>query len=79
MIDTYTGLKMGKLFTLLYWTENNMYFGRLKDVPGIHSQGKSLDELKMNIRETYNLMIDEERESLPDHVRDIIKEIQIEI
>ena len=30
--------------------------GRLIDVPGVFSQGETLDELKENIREAYHLM-----------------------
>jgi predicted RNase H-like HicB family nuclease len=32
----------------------------LKEIPGIFSQGKSLDELEENIRDAYALMIEEE-------------------
>jgi len=32
------------------------YVGRLKEVPGIFSQGETLQELEENIREAYQLM-----------------------
>jgi hypothetical protein len=35
------------------------YVGRLKEVPGVFSQGPTLDELKQNILDAYNLMIEE--------------------
>lgn len=79
MIETHRGFKMGKFFTLEYWIDDNWYVGRLKDVPGVFSQGKSLDELKLNIHDAYNLMIDEEKESLPEIVKSKLKETQIEI
>ena len=79
MIETHRGFKMGKFFTLEYWTDDNWYVGRLKDVPGVFSQGKSLDDLKANIHDAYNMMVDEEKESLPDTVKSKIKETQIEI
>ena len=43
-------------FTLEYWMEEGWYVGRLKEVPGIFSQGESLEELKENVRDAYRLM-----------------------
>lgn len=34
--------------------------GRLKEVPGVFSQGESLEELEEHIREAYQLMMEEE-------------------
>ncbi len=45
------GLKMGKFFTLEYWIDDNWYVGRLKELPGVFSQGKSIEELKINIHD----------------------------
>ena len=47
-------------FTLEYWMDDGWYVGRLKEVPGIFSQGKSLEELEENVRDAYHLMVDEE-------------------
>jgi predicted RNase H-like HicB family nuclease len=47
-------------FTLEYWMEGGWYVGRLKEVPGIFSQGESLEELEENIRDAYHLMAEEE-------------------
>ncbi len=49
-----------KHFTLEYWTDEGWYVGRLKEVPGVFSQGESVEELKENIRDAYHLMIEEE-------------------
>jgi predicted RNase H-like HicB family nuclease len=43
-------------FTLEYWIDDGWYVGRLKEVPGIFSQGESLEELEENIRDAYGLM-----------------------
>ncbi len=43
-------------FSLEYWTDDGWYVGRLIEVPGVFSQGETLDELKENIREAYHLM-----------------------
>jgi len=47
-------------FTLEYWIDENWYVGRLKEVPGVFSQGESLEELEENIRDAYRLMVEEE-------------------
>lgn len=43
-------------FTLEYWEDDGWYVGRLKEVPGLFSQGESLSELEENIRDAYRLM-----------------------
>ncbi|MBE9547533.1 MAG: type II toxin-antitoxin system HicB family antitoxin [Proteobacteria bacterium] len=47
-------------FTLEYWIDDNWYVGRLKEVPGVFSQGETLEELENNIREAYQLMMETE-------------------
>ena len=49
---------MERHFTLEYWMDDEWYVGKLKEVPGVFSQGKTLDELKANIQDAYNLMLD---------------------
>lgn len=46
--------------------DEGWYVGRLKEVPGVFSQGKTLEELEENIREAYQLMIADENESAPE-------------
>jgi predicted RNase H-like HicB family nuclease len=48
---------MARKFTLEYWLDDDWYVGRLKEVPGVFSQGETLGELEENIREAYQLMI----------------------
>ena len=48
---------MQKHFTLEYWVDEDWYVGRLKEVPGVFSQGESLNELEENISEAYKLMM----------------------
>jgi predicted RNase H-like HicB family nuclease len=47
-------------FTLEYWEDDGWFVGRILEVPGAFSQGETLDELKENIRDAYNLMIESE-------------------
>ena len=47
-------------FTLEYWEDDGWYVGRLKEVPGVFSQGETLQELEQNIQEAYQLMLEDE-------------------
>jgi len=49
---------MLRYFTLEYWVDDGWYVGRLKEVPGIFSQGESLEELEENIQAAYQLMVE---------------------
>ncbi len=46
-------------FTLEYWKDDDWYVGQLREVPGIFSQGRTLEELEANIRDAYRLMLKE--------------------
>lgn len=54
---------MPTAFELRYWRENEWYVGQLVGVPGVFSQGESLEELEENIRDAYRMMMDEEAPS----------------
>ena len=49
---------MERHFTLEYWMDDEWYVGKLKEVPGVFSQGATLDELETNIRDAYSLMVE---------------------
>jgi len=51
---------MERRFTLEYWIDDEWYVGRLKEVPGVFSQGETIEELEENIKEAYHLMMAEE-------------------
>lgn len=56
---------MKRFFTLEYWQDDEWFVGKLKEVPGIFSQGQTLDELKENIADAYHMMI--EASDVPSH------------
>ena len=56
---------MERTFTLEYWIDENWYVGRLKEVPGVFSQGESLEELEENIRDAYRTVLKDEQEYTP--------------
>ena len=45
-------------YSLEYWRDGEWYVGRLKEVPGVFSQGASLEELERNIQEAFQLMME---------------------
>ena len=51
---------MLRYFTLEYWLDKEWYVGRLKEVPNVFSQGESLEKLEENIRDAYQLIVEEE-------------------
>jgi predicted RNase H-like HicB family nuclease len=57
---------MATRFTLEYWIDDHWYVGRLKEVPGVFSQGESLEELEDNIRDAYHMMMAEEGTPRPE-------------
>jgi len=68
---------MQRTFTLEYWLDEGWYVGRLREVPGVFSQGETLAELEENIRDAYQLM----REDAPAmEITNLqVKEIGVEV
>lgn len=56
---------MYRNYTLEYWKDDGWYVGKLKEIPGIFSQGESLQELEENIKDAYKLMLEEPAEIHP--------------
>lgn len=69
---------MLKNFTLEYWKDDGWYVGKLKEIPGVFSQGETLRELEDNIRDAYNEVKKEEETSAP-HRETQTKVVEIEI
>ncbi len=61
-----------------YWKDDGWYVGRLKEVPGVFSQGETLLELEENVRDAYRLMTEEEAERVPQ-VDTLTEELAIEV
>lgn len=51
--------------TLHYWREGPWYVGEITEAPDVFSQGRTLPELRRNIREARNLMLKERPAKLP--------------
>lgn len=68
---------MRRSFTLEYWMDDDWYVGKLKEIPGVFSQGESLEELEENIRDAYQLLVESQPESVPSGAQR--KEIEVEV
>jgi predicted RNase H-like HicB family nuclease len=69
---------MLKKFTLEYWIDDNWFVGKLKEVPGVFSQGETLEELEENILDAYQLMMEDYEEYNPGlsvHTKELALEL----
>jgi len=57
---------MPRQFTLEYWQDGGWYVGRLTEVPGVFSQGETLENLEDNIRDAYRMMMEAGRDTRTD-------------
>jgi predicted RNase H-like HicB family nuclease len=64
-------------FTLEYWRDGEWYVGRLIEVPGVFSQGKTLDELSVNIQDAYDLMVTQDRTPAPSSSERLPVELEV--
>jgi len=68
---------MRRRFTLEYWMDDGWYVGRLKEVPGVFSQGANLTELEENIQDAYELMLSD---NAPENLGATqTKEVELEV
>ena len=70
------GIEMRATLSIEYWLDSGWYVGRLKEVPGVFSQGRTLPELKRNIQDAHRLMLADRKDIEPAGVR--IKETLVE-
>ena len=68
---------MRRSFTLDYWADAGGFVGRLREVPGVFSQGESLADLEENIRDAYALVLADQRAAAPREIES--KEIEVEV
>jgi predicted RNase H-like HicB family nuclease len=65
-----------KKFTLEYWKDDEWFVGRLVEIPGVFSQGETLDELKENIKDAYRMMVESDPlDFLPEKTRRVQLEV----
>jgi len=64
-------------FALEYWLDDGWYVGRLKEAPGVFSQGQTLAELEENIQDAYEEMRASEQPLDLGPVQ--VKEVELEV
>jgi predicted RNase H-like HicB family nuclease len=55
-------------FTLEYWIDDRWFVGRVKEIPGVFSQGETLEDLEENIRDAYQMMMAEQETIFRPHM-----------
>lgn len=68
---------MRRTFTLDYWQDEGWYVGQFREAPGIFSQGESLTELEENIRDAFELVLEDSGQPVLRNVQQ--KEIEVEV
>jgi predicted RNase H-like HicB family nuclease len=68
---------MRRTFTLEYWQDEGWYVGQLREVPGVFSQGETLPELEENIRDAFELVLEDSGKPVLRTVQQ--KEIEVEV
>jgi len=68
---------MARRFTLEYWLDDGWFVGSLREVPGVFSQGETVEELKENIRDAYRMMV--ETTATPSHPESKTMEIEVAV
>lgn len=48
--------KINKTMTMIYWKEDDFWLGKLLEHPEIMTQGLTLEELELNLRDAYLMM-----------------------
>jgi predicted RNase H-like HicB family nuclease len=69
---------MQRQFRLEYWRDDGWYVGRLKEVPGVFSQGETLEDLESNIRDAYRLMMEDSEPAPPGNVLSKVIGVEVE-
>ncbi len=68
---------MRRTLTLEYWQDEGWYVGQLREVPGVFSQGETLTELEENIRDAFELVLEDSGKPVIRNVQQ--KDIEVEV
>lgn len=68
---------MKRFLTLEFWRDEGWFVGRLREIPGVFSQGETLAELEDNIRDAFELMLEDQCEPARPDAQ--LKEIEIAV
>jgi predicted RNase H-like HicB family nuclease len=63
--------------TLEFWRDGDWSVGRLLEVPGVFSQRQTLEELRENIQDAYDLMVTQDRPPAPLTAQQQLVELEV--
>ncbi len=68
---------MKHAFTLEYWQDDGWYVGKLQEIPGVFSQGETIEELEENIEDAYKLIMEDKPQinHPPSRTKDLFIEV----
>lgn len=64
-----------KITAMFETCDEGGYIVYIKEIPGINSQGETIEEAKENLTDAVNLMFEERRKNVDKNSRDKIKKI----
>ena len=73
---------MKSIFTAVIEKVNDWYIGYIEELPGANTQGKTVNEVRSNLREAIKLILESNRELADKELagREVIKEdIMVEV
>ncbi|MBA7583457.1 hypothetical protein ES708_25401 [subsurface metagenome] len=61
---------MKGIFTAVFEKVNNWYIGYVEELPGANTQGKTLDEVRSNLKEAISLILKSNKELIERELTD---------
>ena len=60
---------MTRSYTLVYWSDEGRYIGKIREMPGVHSEAETLEALESNLQKTYRQLMTNQPE--PKSLRNV--------
>jgi len=60
---------MTRSYTLVYWSNEGRYVGKIREMPGVYSEAETLEALETNLQTTYRQLMTNQPE--PKSLRNV--------
>ena len=60
---------MTRSYTLVYWSNEGRYVGKIREMPGVYSEAETLEALEANLQKTYRQLMTNQPE--PKSLRNV--------
>jgi len=69
-------MEMERKFTAIIEKEEGFYIGYIEEIPGVNTQGKTLEEVRANLRDALELILQTKKELIEKELagKDFIRE-----